>query len=101
MNIPLVDFEIVLNKAQKYCAYQERCQWDIEKKFTFWVVVTRFHTRRKLSWEVREKLSEYFPDNMLELIISGCLVSFKIGGCKNSVVIKHFFKMRYQPLPIC
>lgn len=36
-----------------------------EKKFTYWVVATRFHTRRKLSWEVREKLLEYFPDNML------------------------------------
>lgn len=38
MNIPLIDFEIVLNKAQKYCAYQERCQWDVEKKFYDWQV---------------------------------------------------------------
>ena len=38
MNIPLVDFDIVLNKAQKYCAYQERCQWDVEKKFHDWQV---------------------------------------------------------------
>ena len=38
MNIPLIDFEIALNKAQKYCAYQERCQWDIEKKFRDWQV---------------------------------------------------------------
>jgi chromosome partitioning protein len=36
-----------------------------DKKFNYWVAVTRFHTRRKLSWEVREKLLEYFPDNML------------------------------------
>jgi len=36
-----------------------------EKKFNYWVAVTRFHTRRKLSWEVREKLLEYFPDNLL------------------------------------
>lgn len=36
-----------------------------EKEFKRWVVVTRFHSRRKLSWEVRDKLLEYFPDNML------------------------------------
>lgn len=35
------------------------------KEFNYWVVVTRFHTRRKLSWEVRDKLLEYFPDNLL------------------------------------
>ncbi len=38
MNVPLIDFEIALNKAQKYCAYQERCQWDVEKKFRDWQV---------------------------------------------------------------
>lgn len=38
MNIPLIDFDIVLKKAQKYCAYQERCQWDVEKKFKDWQV---------------------------------------------------------------
>ena len=38
MNIPLIDFEMALNKAQKYCAYQERCQWDVEKKFRDWQV---------------------------------------------------------------
>ncbi len=38
MNIPLIDFDIVLSKAQKYCAYQERCQWDIDKKMNDWNV---------------------------------------------------------------
>jgi regulatory protein len=38
MNIPLIDFDIVVKKAQKYCAYQERCQWDVEKKFKDWQV---------------------------------------------------------------
>ncbi|MDH5388187.1 MAG: ParA family protein [Gammaproteobacteria bacterium] len=37
----------------------------LEKKFSYWVVVTRFHGRRNLSRDVREKLFEYFPDNML------------------------------------
>lgn len=37
----------------------------LDKKFTYWIVVTRFHSRRNLSREVRNKLLEYFPDNML------------------------------------
>lgn len=38
MTPQLFDFEIVLAKAQKYCAYQERCQWDVEKKLAEWQV---------------------------------------------------------------
>ncbi|HAG17411.1 MAG TPA: RecX family transcriptional regulator [Bacteroidales bacterium] len=34
----LYDYEIVLAKTQKYCAYQERCQWDVEQKFREWEV---------------------------------------------------------------
>ncbi len=34
--------------------------------FTQWIVVTRFHLRRRLSWEVRDKLVEYFPKGVLE-----------------------------------
>lgn len=42
---------------------------QFDKKFNYWVAVTRFHTRRKLSWEVRDKLLEYFPENMLATCI--------------------------------
>ncbi|MCD6090188.1 MAG: RecX family transcriptional regulator [Bacteroidales bacterium] len=38
MRPQLFDFDIVLSKAQKYCAYQERCQWELEKKFRDWRV---------------------------------------------------------------
>ncbi len=42
---------------------------QFEKKysnsFIRWIVITRFHMRRRLSWEVREKLLEYFPDCVL------------------------------------
>lgn len=38
MAVQLFDFDIVLNKSQKYCVYQERCQWDVEKKFRDWLV---------------------------------------------------------------
>lgn len=66
--------EIIIPVAADYLALRglsdiietvRNFEQQFEKKFTFWVVVTRFHTRRKLSWEVRDKLLEYFPDNML------------------------------------
>ena len=41
--------------------FEEKC----EKSFTQWIVITRFHLRRRLSWEVREKLLEYFTNNVL------------------------------------
>lgn len=33
--------------------------------FRKWIVVTRFHKRRRLSWEVRDTLIDYFPENIL------------------------------------
>lgn len=33
--------------------------------FSQWLVVTRFHTRRRLSWEVRDTLISYFPERVL------------------------------------
>ena len=36
---------------------------------TQWMVITRFHTRRRLCWEVREKLLEYFPGQILATAI--------------------------------
>ncbi|MEH6543651.1 MAG: ParA family protein [Porticoccaceae bacterium] len=43
---------------------------DFEEKhdlvsFNQWLVVTRFHTRRRLSWEVRDTLISYFPERVL------------------------------------
>lgn len=34
-----------------------------------WMVLTRFHARRRLCWEVREKLLEYFPGRILATAI--------------------------------
>lgn len=35
------------------------------KEFRKWIVATRYQSRRKLSWEVRGKLIEYFPNQVL------------------------------------
>jgi len=34
----IVDFKTALDKAAKYCAYQERCQFDLERKLKEWNV---------------------------------------------------------------
>ncbi len=34
-----------------------------------WLLITRFHSRRKLAREVREKLLEHFPDGVLQSVI--------------------------------
>lgn len=66
--------EIIIPVAADYLALRglsdiietiRKFETQSKKKFKFWVVVTRFHSRRKLSGEVREKLLEYFPDNLL------------------------------------
>ena len=36
-----------------------------EKKFKWWIVVTRYHLRRKLCREVMDKIVEYFPETVL------------------------------------
>ncbi|NOR86613.1 MAG: hypothetical protein GQ527_03295 [Bacteroidales bacterium] len=40
-NKPLIiDFTIALEKAANYCAYQERCQWDLNNKMREWNIDT-------------------------------------------------------------
>jgi chromosome partitioning protein len=38
---------------------------NYEKYFKWWIVVTRYHLRRKLCGEVLEKIVEYFPKSVL------------------------------------
>ena len=62
MDFPLSDFETVIKKAQKYCAYQERCQWDLEKKFRVWQVVEEIQDEvlaDLISQEIKIDFTEY------------------------------------------
>ncbi len=65
MVIPVAADYLALRGLSDIMETVRKFEQELDKKIKFWVVVTRFHSRRKLSWEVREKLLEYFPDNML------------------------------------
>lgn len=39
---------------------------EVGKSFRYSILSTRYHRRRKLCWEVRDKLLEYFPNQVLE-----------------------------------
>ncbi|MFC1589426.1 ParA family protein [Pseudomonadota bacterium] len=65
MIIPVAADYLALRGLSDIIETVRKFEQQFEKEFKFWVVVTRFHSRRKLSWEVRDKLVEYFPDNML------------------------------------
>ena len=41
----------------------------LDRKFDKWVVLTRFHQRRKLAMEVKEKVSSYFPKHVYQTAI--------------------------------
>ena len=45
--------------------FEERLKHEIKK----WFVITRFHPRRRLSQDVKEKLISYFPDQVLKTSI--------------------------------
>ena len=69
MIIPVAADYLALRGLSDMIATVHRFEQQFEKAFTYWVVVTRFHVRRRLSWEVRDKLLEYFPNTMLETSI--------------------------------
>jgi len=44
MNKPLIiDFNIALEKAATYCAYQERCHQEVERKLVAWNIDPEIH----------------------------------------------------------
>jgi len=74
MNALLAANEILIPVSGDFFALQglsrlitifKHIEENLNKKTRKWVVLTRFHERRKLAQEVREKIVSYFPDNVL------------------------------------
>lgn len=52
----IIDLKVALEKAAKYCAYQERCHWEVERKFKEW----------NIDEEIQEEvISELIQQNFL------------------------------------
>ncbi|MDH5517296.1 MAG: ParA family protein [Gammaproteobacteria bacterium] len=57
----------------------------LQKTYKQWIVLSRFHERRKLAQEVREKLIEYFPGSVLKTSISEAAALAESPGFGQSV----------------
>jgi len=64
--VPVASDYLALRGLSDLIATLRKFEEKHARAFTQWIVVTRFHVRRRLSWEVRDKLVEYFPRGVLE-----------------------------------
>lgn len=75
MNALLAAKEVLIPVSGDFFALQglsrlmgifDHIEGSLKKKIEKWVVLTRFHERRRLAREVREKIAAYFPDRVLK-----------------------------------
>lgn len=64
--VPVAGDYLALRGLSDLIATLKRFEEKYTHPFTQWIIVTRFHSRRRLSSEVRDKLVEYFPRGVLE-----------------------------------
>ena len=67
--VPVAGDYLALRGLSDLIGTLRRYASDHTGTLTQWMVITRFHTRRRLCWEVREKLLEYFPGQILATAI--------------------------------
>lgn len=67
--VPVASDYLALRGLSDLMATLNSYSLKMDKLFKYYVVSTRYHTRRRLCWEVREKLLEYFPNQVLETAI--------------------------------
>lgn len=63
--IPVSSDYLALHGFSRMIGILEHIDTALKRKTKKWVVVTRFNERRRLANEVREKLIQYFPDQVL------------------------------------
>lgn len=64
--IPVASDYLALRGLSDLMATLNSYGQQVGKQLSYYVVVTRYHQRRRLCWEVRDKLLEYFPDRVYE-----------------------------------
>ncbi len=63
--IPVAGDFFSLQGLARLMAIFEHIESTLNREIRKWVVLTRFHARRRLAREVRDKILDYFPDRVL------------------------------------
>ena len=63
--IPVTGDFLSLQGLSRMMAIIEHIEQAINKSTQHWIVLTRFHSRRRLAQDVKQKISEYFPGQLL------------------------------------
>lgn len=68
--IPMTGDYLAMQGLSHLMATLSNFEQALQKSYQQWIVLSRFHDRRKLAQEVKEKLINYFPDSVLKTSIS-------------------------------
>lgn len=67
--VPVSGDFFALQGLSRLMSIFQHIEETLKRKTKKWVVLTRFHERRKLAREVKEKILSYFPDSVLQTAI--------------------------------
>lgn len=68
--IPMTGDYLAMQGLSHLMATLSNFEEALNKSYKQWIVLSRFHDRRRLAQEVREKLINYFPDSVFKTSIS-------------------------------
>lgn len=83
--IPMTGDYLALQGLSHLMATLHNFEEKLKKEYTQWIVMSRFHERRRLAQEVREKLVTYFPETVLATPISEAALLAECPGFGQSV----------------
>ena len=83
--IPVSSDYLSLSGLSKLMAVLDHIEDTLSKRSKKWVVITRYQSRRKLAREVRGKLMEYFPGNLLATVIRENVALAESPGFGNTI----------------
>lgn len=63
--VPVSGDYFALHGIARFMQVLQHIDAALERRTRVWIALTRFNPRRRLAREVREKLTEYFPDSVL------------------------------------
>jgi len=68
--IPMTGDYLAMQGLSHLMATLSNFEQALQKSYHQWIVLSRFHDRRRLAQEVKQKLIDYFPDSVLKTSIS-------------------------------